>query len=597
MLLPHVHRARFFSFACREVVTNGKTLVSVQKAADAARKDGLRTTPVEELAGMGAGGKHRGNLSRDFERATRRRLGEDLLRTYDVTVPFHHYKLNHLVPRQHPIFLPHEVYGYMARRPDAFARRVLGSKDGRHARAWWESCSSEIWYSQHPARHWINAGHNVTPVRLYGDDVEHVKKGDSCLVLSWSASHLSIATVLSRFLITVLPLVGADAMTHQAIYEIVMWSFGVLLSGRYPTEDPWGDPWSNDPVRRRLGGQPLDPTYGSRGALAQLAGDWKWIKECMGFKDHFYGARKCCHECNGVKHGPGPSAYDFEEDAAWADTVYSFADFLRDCKSDLPALALIPGFHLLLIVVDFMHVLHLGVLASALGSQFVLLSERFVFGKHTGKLSERLDGAMHVAFARFSDYCKNNKIGCSQSRFSAARLSVSSGFSWPEFKGKAADNRHITQWLYSVLPEDSPAAELGLFWGLSEMLHLVHSVKEFSFSASQRRRFCHAGRLALRSYAALSKEAAAMTPPRPLWPIKPKLHQLDHSIRRTARTSRKPAWCFSDEDFNRIVVRVVRHCRADGLGKMMLFKWSLRLHRSLEDEDYCWDSDQSSDSE
>ena len=88
-----------------------------------------------------------------------------------------------------------------------------------------------------------------------------------------------------------------------------------------------------------------------------------------------------------------------------------------------------------------------------------------------------------------------------------------------------------------------------------------------------------------------------MIPPRPLWPIKPKLHQLDHAVRRTAHTSRKPAWCFSDEDFNRIVVRVVRHCRNDSLGKMMLFKWSLRLYRSLEDEDYDWDSNQSSDSE
>ena len=82
---------------------------------------------------MGACGKHRGNLSRDFERATRRRLGDNLLQTYDVTVPFHHYKLNHLVSRQHSIFLPHEVYGYMARRPDAFAARVLGTKDGRRS--------------------------------------------------------------------------------------------------------------------------------------------------------------------------------------------------------------------------------------------------------------------------------------------------------------------------------------------------------------------------------------------------------------------------------------------------------------------------------
>ena len=117
-----------------------------------------------------------GNLSRDFERATRRRLARDLLETFEVTVPFHHYKLNHIVLRQRPIPLPHDVYGYMAGWPKAFYLRVLGSDDGCLARAWWAACTSEPWYSRHPVHHWINAGHQVTPVRLYGDDVEHVKK-------------------------------------------------------------------------------------------------------------------------------------------------------------------------------------------------------------------------------------------------------------------------------------------------------------------------------------------------------------------------------------------------------------------------------------
>ena len=448
IIMLYTHVLCCSNLACREVVENGKSLVAVQKSAIAAAKDGLNhVAPVRQLAGMGNHGTRPGNLARDFMRATRRRLGEDLLQPFNVTVPHHHYKLNVVVPRQHPILLPHEVYGFMARWPDAFALRVLGSKDGCLARAWWASASSEAWYSQHPARHWIDAGHNVAPLRLYGDDVQHVQKGESCLVLSWSASHLRLPTVLSRFLITVLPLVGADAVTHEQIYKIVMWSFGVLLSGRYPTEDPWGEPWPPGTERHRRGGQPLDPTHHSRAALAQLAGDWKLIKECLGLKKRCYSSRKCCHECGGVKNGPGPPAYDFDDGADWVDTVYSMEEYAADQQHDLPPLARIPGFCLLMIVVDLMHVLHLGVLAFALGSELLLLSERQVFGRHFGKRNDRIDGAMHVAFAQFCDYCTNHGVAKPQSRFSAARLSITEAKAWPEFKGKASLNRHVTQWV------------------------------------------------------------------------------------------------------------------------------------------------------
>ena len=187
---------------------------------------------------------------------------------------------------------------------------------------------------------------------------------------------------------------------------------------------------------------------------------------------------------------------------------------------------------------------------------------------------------MHVAFAQFCDYCRKSGVASPTSRFSAARLSITEAHAWPEFKGKAAMNRHVTQWVYSVLPADSPVAEVSLFWGLSEMLHLVHNVKHHVFDDTERQRFVHAGRVALQSYAELSRQAAAAR--KPLWPIKPKHHQLDHQVRAVARSGRVPAWCFSDEDFNRIVVRVVRHCRSDSLGKVMLFKWALRLYRGLE---------------
>ena len=571
-----------------QVVADGKSFIKAQSAAQAALKDGLEQRALRDLGNIACSGKHPGNAARDFTRLSKRRWGKEILEPYYIDIPFRDGKTNQMSTRQHPIFLPHEIYSYMGKRPDTFTDRIFGR--GNSAADWWSACGEEEWFINHPAKRFLDVGCKVTPIRLYGDDVSH-HRDQSILVLSWSPAHLQhLQTLLSRYLITVLPLGDADAVTHTVIYKYVTWSMEVLLTGRWPPLDPHGKPWPKTSFRRRLGeqGADLDPKHKSRGALAQLAGDWKFIREALHFHSHHYNARKACHLCGAVKFGVGPPAYHFEENSAWMGTTYTFAEYLADIlrHGDEPsALTRIPGFCFALIMVDLMHVLHLGVLLWALGSQLYIMAERGAFGHFHGPRVSRLNEAMSAAYAMFVKYCRDRKILHSQTRFTAAKIGrgENSEDTFPCLKAKAANARHITQWLYSALPDDTPALERTLFWGLCECLHLLHSARGPSFSDVDKSRFVFAGRASLKSYAELTRGAKRAK--LPLWPLKPKFHLLAHEIHHVYLTGRVPGWCFADEDFNRLIVRTCRFCTYNpSVGKRALLLWSIRLHRTFEED-------------
>ena len=69
--------------------------------------------------------------------------------------------------------------------------------------------------------------------------------------------------------------------------------------------------------------------------------------------------------CDAVKAGLGALMTDFSEDPDWLLEPRSHDEWLASL-GDIPGIAYIPGFHLGLIIIDAMHVLHLGVLLCAL---------------------------------------------------------------------------------------------------------------------------------------------------------------------------------------------------------------------------------------
>ena len=335
--------------------------------------------------------------------------------------------------------------------------------------------SCEAWLPDHPVKPLLEQGETVVPVRLYGDEAED-HKGKSSLILTWSCACCHASTLLSRFLITMLPMCDLVAeITLNVLYEHVCWSMQVLMHGKWPHVDPYGKAWPSGSFRARLAGTPLDPLHAARAALGEFMGDWKFLKEALHLVQH-YGTRLCCHECKAVHHGPGPSFADFRADPDWAATSYTHADYISDAGSEVPPLARIPGFHIRMVKPDFMHVLHLGILLWAIGSCLVTLLENGFFGNFPGNRNQRFRLQLQEAFVRFKKYCRDRSIVHSQSCFTVGMLSCDKASSWPEFKGKAANSRHVTQWLYNEMCKaGGPELELTLFGALSRCLHLIHS--------------------------------------------------------------------------------------------------------------------------
>ena len=69
-----------------------------------------------------------------------------------------------------------------------------------------------------------------------------------------------------------------------------------------------------------------------------------------------------------------------------------------------------------------------------------------------------------------------------------------------------------------------------------------------------------------------------------LWPLRPKLHRVQHMLLEVRRTTNISEWAFGDEDFNGKVVSCVQvKGWQKTLGGRILFKWSLAKFRQTRD--------------
>ena len=322
-----------------------------------------------------------------------------------------------------------------------------------------------------------------------------------------------------------------------------------------------------------------------RNYLGQVIGDWKWLKESFTLAEH-YGARRVCHLCEAVKSGIGPRFDDFDSNAGHRTTTRSHDDWVSSFASP-PPLATMPGFKLCMLVCDPMHCLHLGVLQWAIGNMLVILAGEGLWGTFTGERKPRLDKALRIAYGQFKAWCKARACYLSQPTFTANCINRgdNGANNFPEFKGKAANARWVTLWLCDLLYRSGPAHELesGLFWGLCEMLHIMHMWPGPWLRADEASRFARACRVALLSNAALAR--AARADGLPLWCIKPKHHQLDHlgAVVQATHVNPKVQWAFCDEDFNGRITKIARVCNQPHLfSQRVVEKYYLHVWLGLE---------------
>ena len=432
------------------------------------------------------GSKRNQNLNRDFRRHARR-CCPDMPDTYLVDIPLMNDN-GQVEAWPHPVNLPHEFFSWLAfNHRERFLERVCGGSWDT-VNAYWDNHASDEWCHASPARELRETGVRVAPCTLYGDDAEP-HRGSAAMVVTWSSPLCFLSTWLSRVLITVLPLRHVVPESLEVLYEVIRWSFDVLLSGHHPARGHDGKRLNR--ARRKRAGTPLSPD-GSRMAVTQILGDWKWIKESLGLCRH-YGAHRVCHCCGAVAAGPGPPYTDLTEEAVWRHTIFDYlAYMIANCLAYVPQLCRLPGFHPGIVLPDIMHTIHIGVLGLVVSSLMLSLAMAGAFGHARGKFRDRLAAQLRqVAYPMFREWCRARQIRHSQVRFGPGLIGCSASNVYPEWHGKAHNCMVVAQWLGCVVHLVSGPWELEEVFmrGLNVVLDLLHRKPRTVLTPDERQEF------------------------------------------------------------------------------------------------------------
>ena len=553
-------------------------------AAGQSSGDTSRRTAV--FAGLGAAGKYAGNLARDFRVMAYR--NQRLIRPYSLEVPLKNADgvVDPSVTTSIDILLPHESFAWLASRGPAHFESRLCPGGWDSVSEWWKARREEPWYDQHPATQLLNSDVKMLPMQLYGDDAE-MHKGNSALVLTYSSPLCSMPSWHSKMLIAVVPLRLCGPETLETIYACVRWSFDVLLGRRWPEHDCWGNVWQD--WRQHRAGEFLNPDMQCGAAVVRLLGDWKWLKESLGLT-RYWKTRFICHLCCAVAtidkrgHGADMLYTDFGDEAGWRPTRMTHTQFLAlfaACMF-LPALLQLAGFHVSMAHPDVMHSFHLGFVGFAISSELMVLCSRGHFGHFDGERLLRLKQALTVAFGRFRRHCRAHQIEHSQQPFKPGVIGCSEAGTFPDWHGKAANAKAVCYWLTVEMGEAAPPAERALFGALTDVLRVLHRRPRVRLGRVERRDFYASGSAALRIYAVLNADAVSNA--EALWPLRPKLHMVQHMLLEVRRTGNIPEWSFADEDFNGRVIR----CEwtkgwSSTLPRRICIKWALAKFRQTRD--------------
>ena len=551
-------------------------MTDVQEVGAASLKDGSQN--VGHLARLGAHGKWRSNVQRDFLRMAKR--DSQWLKCLNVyEFDLQRYRDNALGLRTFKcsLALPHDTFATMAELDEeAFKRVFIGDADLKH---FWHRVQNEDWFQRHPFRDAVlDAPHKAVPCRLHGDDAD-VNKNYNFLALNYSSVVvLAEETAVHKVGIGLLPLKNLAPDSLEQWYEPVVHSMWAAAEGKFPDVDHEGKPWT-DLKRRARAGDPF--RHGYRLIWIETVGDWKWLKESHQLPQH-YGKEEICHMCCACKSGPLRFT-DMSDDPAYElpENQRTQPAFVDAHGGRLPALCRLPGWGVTdSLRGDWQHECSLGVGQSAVGSALTELVDEGAFGEARGNWQVRTAILLKVAFKSYKTFVENHKLKESQPAFTVARLGLAQGQEHPPlFKAKAANTMVVIAWLADFLSRRSTLTShtrwrSSLFWALAQTWSIMRRNGLWLDEAS-RHEFKVAGRTLLRSYGLLSAEAAARGSRK--WPSKPKNHAMRHSIRHAWKTGRNPAshYCYKDEDYVGIKKKIVKKCHPSSVCRQGLMREQL----------------------
>ena len=487
-----------------------------------------------------------------------------------------------------PVILPHELIHFLFLNHTVdFFSRFVGDTGLNGFEAYWHRARGQSWLREHPGAHLVEQKpRRCIPLRLHGDEAP-VTKGFGMLFINFCGVMLrDMPSDLSRHLICAL---RELLLSFDTVWQIIAWSLQVLLDGKMPAKD-----WQGNDLEGERGAMAGSEIAGGFVFLVtQVVGDWKWYAETFGMGHNFYNSFNFCWLCGADKSAGHHSGFDYRDDAGWTETLVDNQTFMRD-REGLFSCAW-PGFHILILMLDIMHIVCLGTLHVDIGSCIWDMIQEGVWAEAGDPTTwkERSNLQLERAYLIFCQWAKTHKMEHKDTQWNLAKISMTAQTNCrPYWKGKAAANLAVSRWLKHVTeqvmqqhPGNARACHrANFFWGLVSAIDLLQSTPKFvsdehaMFLQTCRRATLHSHR-ALQHFAGTSL----------LWQPLPKHHMLDHCLRQASdltnfyRFNPCWCWCFTDEDFVGCLAVIARSVGHQYRERRTLERWLLKLALTLQE--------------
>lgn len=487
---------------------------------------------VDAVARAGGTGTNPRNAPRDLLRHFLK--GTDMPALYNHPIPVWNPDTNTQVIADIPFLLPHHVIHSIG---DKWKELKLGP----------DNCP-EIWaeFSKQCSSLGIDPCKAI-PLGMHGDGVPFTKK-HSLEVLSWNplghpAGDRVPFSGISKQFICKCGCLGRH--TWDAVLEVFAWSCRALIIGKHPSVGPSGEPVAGALVS--LAGQPLQ-----QAVLCQVRGDWPFLKAL--FSVPAWNNQQMCWMCTAENTGEGP--LDFRNvglTAAWRQgrlTAQQFHQNLAAQGISPSPLFKVPSFRLDHIVLDWLHIVDLGVSQDLVGNLF----HELVLQDHLpgNNKKERLTSL----WSRIKSFYKEFQVPVRLGELTLEMFEKSNKS--PKLRAKGGETRHLIPFCALLTAE---LAHVSPHWkAVATIFDLLLSCAKIAATApfdvqglaTTSRKLCVLWR-------SLATEAEASGDSQG-WRLKPKVHLFQELCEYKAGVFGSPEhfWTYADESFCGFMAKVAK---------------------------------------
>jgi hypothetical protein len=377
-------------------------------------------------------------------------------------------------------------------------------------------------------------------------------------------------------------------------FEAVCWSFNIAQeTGRWPEFDQSGVPLSAKDGHRFLKRGQLLNASDKRPVFVGICGDWKWWVDEFSLSPNYKGQGPdgaICHLCRAVTKESPLCAWDASAHAGWTATSRTTAE-----HQTFSPLAGIKGYSIHNFYEDFLHDDLQGVRPSVVASVLFLACEHQLFDEnnpqlHTGGTwQDRLQARLNKAYLVFCKWANAHGLAHSVAAFKVCHMTLKTLSSVPYMKGKAHNMATLSMWGLTLTEKiKDRSEELNVlhmvvhgmvdFWNLAGEL----KARDTLFLSKDEQARLETSRLhALQGYCHLWRWAQHNGVAR--YSARPKLHKLDHCLRRSCRTGLifSSWWSFCDEDGIADSAKVCAISHATTMGVRPTQRWLLSFMSKL----------------